>query len=226
MLRNGVVLITLALLLAGCPPPPETHEPANKDQSGKAPKDGGQPDKSMKPMPGEPDQGGPPQAPPGQTQQLPPPPDGSDHGIETDLGTMGTGADASQNLTPFPKDATGRQVEFVSGKDGNVTISGTVTYEGDKRGTVVIDFLQHSDGAMLPTLKHTMALDKPGSFSVSTPKNLGKIQIISYIDADMNGPSTGEPMGHTDCDVDTKNISGLEITITDGADKTQDMPAK
>ncbi len=236
MMRNVVVLITFALLLGGCPPPPDTHEPADKGQHDKGQHDKGQGDPALadkgqgeaKPNVGSPPPPGPLQAPPGQTQPLPPPPDGSPNKIDSDLFAVGVGADASQNLKPFPEDATGRQVEFIAGKEGNVTISGKVAYGGDKRGKVVIDFLQHQEGAMLPTLKHTISLDQPGTFTASAPKNLGKVQIISYIDTDQNGPSTGEPMGYTDVKIETKDITGLDITIgdADSVDKPNDMPTK
>ncbi len=97
-----------------------------------------------------------------------------------------------------------------------VKLSGDITYTGTRTGTLRVDFLKNSEGGSFPELVNTIALDKPGPWSVEAPKDLGDISIVSFIDADDNGPSDGEPAGKIDkTTVAGADIAKLDITLSD-----------
>ncbi len=111
-------------------------------------------------------------------------------------------------------------VEFqVEGGKG-VKVSGSVTYTGSQKGTIRVDFLRAQDKAGFPEIVGSLTLKAPGPFSVDVPQNLGKVQIVAYVDADGNGPSDGEAAGHPpkdNYDIETDPVSGVDITLSEDA---------
>jgi len=99
-----------------------------------------------------------------------------------------------------------------------VKVSGSVTYAGGQKGTIRVDFLRAQERPGFPEIVGSLSLKAPGPFSVDVPQSLGKVQIVSYIDGDGNGPSEGEAFGHAPKDVydiETTAITGIDITLKD-----------
>lgn len=97
-----------------------------------------------------------------------------------------------------------------------VQLSGKVKYRGSRTGVLRIDLLKNNQTTTFPELLETLSLTSPGAWTIEAPKDLGEISIVSFIDADGNGPSEGEPAAmieHTI--VAGTDISGLDLTLTD-----------
>ena len=63
---------------------------------------------------------------------------------------------------------------------------------------------------------HAIELDKFGDFSVELPKDTGKIVLNAFVDANGDGPTPGEPAGHTEeIEVKSAAVTGLTITLAD-----------
>lgn len=108
--------------------------------------------------------------------------------------------------------------EFQVTGGAGVKVSGSVSYAGAQKGTIRVDFLRAQERPGFPEIVGSLTLKTPGPFSVDVPQSLGKVQIVSYIDADGNGPSAGEAFGHPakdTYDIETTAITGINITLQD-----------
>lgn len=181
-------LLPIILILAGCPSPtPDaTTTPAPPPGEGVP---GGTPggDPGAQPPGGDPGAAGTPGAPAGDPGQ------GAG-------GTAGGGGSLpTLQVTP-----------------GNgVTLSGKVAYAGTAKGSIRIDVVQPKpDGGA--SVLHAVQLDKFGDFSIELPKDTGKVVLNAFVDANGDGPTPGEPGGHTEeIDVKAAAVSGLSITLAD-----------
>lgn len=140
----------------------------------------------------------PPQAGADGTMPPPPPQDGAAGG-----GAPGAGPATMPSLTVEP--GTG------------VKLSGEFKYSGTAQGKNRVDFFQvGADGR--PMILHAMTIDKAGPWEIELPKALGKINLLAFIDAEGNGPQLAEPsVLLKDVDVEQAPISGLTLTLADGA---------
>jgi hypothetical protein len=143
---------------------------------------------------GQPGQGAP--TPGDAAATAPPPTDGA--------GAQGSGAAPSvPTLTVEP--GTG------------VKLSGTYNYAGSTKGNLRIDiFRVGADGR--PMILHAMSLDKTGEWGIEVPKDLGKVYVMGFVDANGNGPELAEPSALlADVNIETAAVSNLELTLKDGA---------
>ncbi len=163
-----------------------------------APEGGGMSDKPMDGMGGPP-----PGGEGGQPGMGGPPPGGGQPG--------GEGGAPSGRPTP-----PGFQVTPGEG----VKLSGTLLYTGSKTGTITIDFLKQGENTNFPDLVHSLTLEKPGPWEVEVPKDAGEFWIVSFIDANGNGPDQTEPAGRVPnaVKVGSESISGLDISVADEPD--------
>lgn len=101
-----------------------------------------------------------------------------------------------------------------------VKLSGTVSYTGVKTGKFRIDFLQQTEGNGFPRLVHSTTLDAAGPWEVEAPKGSGDLKIVSFLDANDNGPDPTEPAGRVKQVVMVADaaIPGLDIVLTDEPD--------
>ena len=98
-----------------------------------------------------------------------------------------------------------------------VGVSGTLTYEGSKKGQVRLDFLATEDDAP-PRLLHVEKLDGGGAFTVATPPNTGSVAIVAFVDVDDDGPSPGDPAGMTRVAIEEADIADVNIELSDSPD--------
>jgi hypothetical protein len=98
-----------------------------------------------------------------------------------------------------------------------VKLSGVITYAGSKTGTVRIDFLQQSAQANFPDLVHSIELAAAGPWEVEAPKDGGEYWVVSFLDANGNGPDPGEPAARVKdlVKVGTTPITGLDLVLSD-----------
>lgn len=209
------------LLLVACPAPTDfpAEPPTQMGAAGQ-----GEPQPSKGPTPeGVPETG--PGAAPGPSGPdgaampgaAPLPPGGVPGTPPADGAVPGT--PPPENLSPDspPVTAVHPDLEFqVTG--AGVKVSGSVSYAGSQKGTIRVDFLRAQERPGFPEIVGSLSLKAPGPFSVDVPQSLGKVQIVSYIDADGNGPSAGEAFGHPPKDVydiETTAITGVDITLRD-----------
>jgi len=107
-------------------------------------------------------------------------------------------------------------------EDGQgVTLSGTVVYEGERDGTLRVDFLPAKPDQGLPGAVHSITMEQPGDWSVEAPKGFGELLICAFIDANDDGPSRGEPKVLLDAPiaVDQESIEGIELVVLDDWDR-------
>lgn len=95
-----------------------------------------------------------------------------------------------------------------------VTLSGTFEYSGSVGGTLRVDLVRVTGGDHNEIL-HAMTLDSAGPWSIEVPKDLGKVQISAFIDANGDGPSPGEPTGMEEIEVGSAAVPNIKLTLTD-----------
>jgi hypothetical protein len=102
-----------------------------------------------------------------------------------------------------------------------VTISGTVSYDGQAEGTLRVDFLPANPDQGLPGAVHSLTLAEPGPFSVEAPADYGKLLICAFVDTNDDGPSRGEPkvLLSEPLEVGREPIEGVQLTVEDDWDK-------
>lgn len=209
------------LLLVACPAPTDfpAEPPTQMGAAGQ-----GEPQPSKGPTPeGVPETG--PGAPGGPSDPTGAPPEGAapvpppaGPGTPPPEGSVpGTPPPATVDPSAPPVTAVHPDREFQVTGTG-VKVSGSVSYAGSQKGTIRVDFLRAQERPGFPEIVGSLSLKAPGPFSVDVPQSLGKVQIVSYVDADGNGPSPGEAFGHPPKDVydiETTAITGIDITLRD-----------
>lgn len=210
-------LLSICLLLAACtsPTPPETtpgDATASTDKS--AGTDVPPPPEAT---PGSPAAGG---------ASKPGPNDGSDPNVPP-VGPAGAGTGQGGPGTPptpgMPPGGGGEagsppgggQLPTLSINPGQgVVVSGTLKYAGAKTGAVRIDVVKPKEKG--GDVVHAVRLDKLGAFSFELPKDTGKVVLNAFVDANGDGPSAGEPVGHSaELLIGSAPMSGVTITLDD-----------
>ena len=102
--------------------------------------------------------------------------------------------------------------------EGQVSISGTLTYAGSKTGEYRVEFLQLSAGP--PAMVHYEKIAGPGESTVFAPVNAGEIRIVSFIDQAGDGASSDDPGAAWPLPVivGTEPITGIELVLEDEPD--------
>lgn len=97
----------------------------------------------------------------------------------------------------------------------SIEVSGTLDYPGQKEGKLLVEMLTIKDDT--PELKHSEVFEKAGAFSIQTPKDLGSVRMVAFVDVDGDGPSKTDPAGMLPVEVGSEPISGLVLTLSDNA---------
>jgi hypothetical protein len=101
--------------------------------------------------------------------------------------------------------------------DGSVKISGTIDYPGEVTGRIRLDYLVQ-EGIAAPSLVHTAELTSMGDWSEDVPTDFGKLMIVAFIDADGDGPNSGDPAARLEIEVGSEDVTGLALVLDDNAD--------
>jgi hypothetical protein len=102
-------------------------------------------------------------------------------------------------------------------KEGGVSISGTLAYEGSETGQVRIDFLR-TEGDGPPHLLHVEKLDGLGAFSMQVPSNTGPVTLVAFVDVDDDGPNSSDPAGLVQLAIEEAAIENVTIALSDSPD--------
>ncbi|MDP7111487.1 MAG: hypothetical protein QGH45_05970 [Myxococcota bacterium] len=105
--------------------------------------------------------------------------------------------------------------DFDGATGPKVTVSGTVTGEGELAGTLYVDFvvLGSEDPPTFRTV-HSIQLEEFGAFSVQVPRGFGAVTPQAFVDLNDNGLSVGEPSGQAEpLEIGTTDVTGLTIEV-------------
>lgn len=139
-----------------------------------------------------------------------PPPGGPPPGGQPPGGAQPPGS------APTPTGGVRPNSTFQVAAGQGVKLSGTVTYEGAKKGDLRVDFLRSNMGSF-PELVHSLTLPQPGAFEVEAPKGFGEVSVVAFLDADGNGPSDGEPAARIEgtLKIEDQDLPNLVLALTD-----------
>jgi hypothetical protein len=99
-----------------------------------------------------------------------------------------------------------------------VTLSGTMSYDGEQAGSIRLDFLVIDAGGTAPKLMHAESLNEMGAWSLDVPKDFGELIVVGFIDADADGPSPTDPAATVTLDVAGENMPDIELKLVDDPD--------
>ncbi|MCK6519521.1 hypothetical protein L6R46_31210, partial [Myxococcota bacterium] len=106
------------------------------------------------------------------------------------------------------------EARFTVVEGEGVVFSGTVSYPGDKKGSIRLDFLTQ-EGNQPPNLVHAVSLPKLGDFSVELPKDYGQLHVVAFIDVDGDGPNASDPAALATLTVGVEPITGVALALSD-----------
>lgn len=140
-----------------------------------------------------------------------PDPSASSSGVEEDP------TKEQENITigsngPSQQESDPNSARFDCNVDECLELKGTFQYAGTASGPIRIDVQKFREGAA-PSLVHTDELKSLGDFSLSIPKNFGKIVITGFIDKDGNGPTSDDPQGRLSLEVKEEALSDLVLLV-------------
>ena len=107
--------------------------------------------------------------------------------------------------------------QFELAEGVGVTLTGSLSYGGDKRGQVRIDVLRTPEDAP-PILLHVAKLDAIGNYTIEAPPNTGEVSLVAFVDAKDDGPSKDDPAGLITINIEEKDISDIDIQLSDAPD--------
>lgn len=106
---------------------------------------------------------------------------------------------------------------FVLGENEGVELSGRLTYldEAEPVGSLRLEIMAVVSEAET-TLLAVQDLEELGDWTMRVPADLGEITVLAYFDAEMNGPSPGEPIGQLfeNIVVGSEDISGIDLAVS------------
>ena len=96
-----------------------------------------------------------------------------------------------------------------------VTISGEILWTEPVDGTIRVDLVaERSNGPTDQEVVHAFSLDSAGEFSESVEIDLGTVELIAFIDREGDGPTPGEPIGHSEkFRVGLRDVTDIEVAI-------------
>jgi hypothetical protein len=125
----------------------------------------------------------------------------------------GPPSDNLQGDDPYEAPPTDASFSLEAGQ--TIQLSGTVTYAGSEKGDLVIQVLRVETG-FPPKLLHSETLAQAGPFSISTPKALGGVSVVAFMDVDDNGmPSENDIGARADIQVQDAAIQGISLSLGD-----------
>ncbi len=97
-----------------------------------------------------------------------------------------------------------------------VTVSGTISYAGEKTGRVRIDVLTER-GNNPHLLAKTLELPSLGDWSIELPKEFGTVNVVGFLDQTGDGPTPDDPAMalQTPVEVGLEDIEGLALELSD-----------
>jgi hypothetical protein len=98
-----------------------------------------------------------------------------------------------------------------------VTVSGTFTYPGTRKGLMRIDLLQIPEGTP-PRLVHTLELKTTGEWKVAAPKGFGDLYLMAFIDQNRDGPSPDDPAAVVKVTIANDSIPNVSLALSDEPD--------
>jgi hypothetical protein len=126
------------------------------------------------------------------------------------------GAPAVDGATP-PSHGRITAPSSALGDDEGIELSGTMAYLDDPPlvGTVRLEVMTTGDDGEA-TLLVVEDLEGLGPWSVRVPEDLGPVNLLAYVDAEMNGPNPGEPSSNLiePITVAKADISGIELVLS------------
>lgn len=144
-----------------------------------------------------------------------PPGFGQEGATTTGDGPAGAPGSGIPNVpSPFEKQFEGQKM---------ITLSGTLTMEGDYAGVVDVDcFLEDPKSGGGRKFVNKIKAQGPGTFTMRVPADYGKIHISAFLDLMSDGPDPKDPQGSylkNPVTIGTQDVSGLEITLKVGGGK-------
>jgi len=128
------------------------------------------------------------------------------------------------------------QNRFQVNSGTGVKVSGTLSYEGAKKGAILLQVVtlksdpdralrenQQADKRYVDLL-HNQTLNGTGSFEVLIPRNTGEVALIAFMDERNDGPSSSDAAGMLSLEVGTDAMSGLELALSDTPDLGEYAP--
>jgi len=96
-----------------------------------------------------------------------------------------------------------------------VTLSGEILWREPVDGTIRVDVLaERSGGLTAREVVHAFSLESAGAFDESVEINLGTVELVAFIDREGDGPTPGEPIGHSEkFRVGLRDITDIEVAI-------------
>ena len=142
-----------------------------------------------------------------------PDPSASSSGVEEDP------TKSQENITigdngPSQQESDPNSARFDCSVDDCLELKGKFQYAGTAGGPIRIDVQKFREGAA-PSLVHTDELKALGDFSLSIPKNFGKIVITGFIDKDGNGPTSDDPQGRLSLEIKEEAMTDLVLEVKD-----------
>ncbi len=104
---------------------------------------------------------------------------------------------------------------FADRPDGSVTLSGTVSYDGEEKGDVFVEI-----GGIVPDgstgkVAHSEKLGGLGKWSIEAPKGFGPVMITAYLDPNGDGPTQGEPIAvMPGVEIGDADLTGLDLVLS------------
>ena len=98
-----------------------------------------------------------------------------------------------------------------------VALAGDIEYRGNLRGHLRMDIVRKTGNRDMPIeVVHATTLPEIGSFRVDVEVDLGKVDIIVFIDKEGNGPDAYEPLETLeDIRVGFQDVTGLKFNLID-----------
>lgn len=145
------------------------------------------------------------------------PPAATPDGDATGAAPTGEGGAPPAEGAAGPMGKRPEEARFNVAEGEGVAFSGTVSYEGAKKGSIRLDFLTQ-EGNQPPNLVHAVSLPKLGEFSVDLPKDYGQLHVVAFIDVDGDGPNASDPAALATLTVGVEPISGVSLALSDTPD--------
>jgi hypothetical protein len=100
-----------------------------------------------------------------------------------------------------------------------VTLNGEIRYEGNRMGHIRMDIVRETNSRDFPMeVVHATTLDRLGRFEIDVEVDLGKVDIIVFLDQEGNGPDAYEPLATLkNIRVGLQDVHDLEFQLTDPA---------
>jgi hypothetical protein len=100
-----------------------------------------------------------------------------------------------------------------------VVLSGTIAYEGAKKGRIRLDVLKVEENGP-PMLSKTLELPAFGEWAIEMPKDFGSVSVVGFLDQTGDGPTADDPAVALPAPIPigTTPVEGLALTLSDTPD--------